>query len=157
FSIFLKVGDPRDAHFLPSRICGICGDNHATCSLYSQNMPYGAHPPALAEWIINPGEPAGNMCDHNLFQEDLVAPDLFEKTVRATNPGVFEKALATDAPNAKIHGYRKIADIMSAFNPFEGALYKEALQVARYTREMFSLMEGRHTHPSTLYPGGVGT
>ena len=22
---------------------------------------------------------------------------------------------------------------------------------------MFSLMEGRHVHPSTLYPGGVGT
>ena len=29
--------------------------------------------------------------------------------------------------------------------------------VSRYTREMFSLMEGRHVHPSTLYPGGVGT
>ncbi len=25
------------------------------------------------------------------------------------------------------------------------------------TREMFCLMEGRHVHPSTLYPGGVGT
>jgi len=22
---------------------------------------------------------------------------------------------------------------------------------------MFCLMEGRHVHPSTLYPGGVGT
>ncbi|MEO8888504.1 MAG: nickel-dependent hydrogenase large subunit, partial [Jatrophihabitantaceae bacterium] len=29
--------------------------------------------------------------------------------------------------------------------------------VSRYTREMFCLMEGRHVHPSTLYPGGVGT
>jgi hydrogenase large subunit len=29
--------------------------------------------------------------------------------------------------------------------------------MSRLTREMFSLMEGRHTHPSTLYPGGVGT
>ncbi|WP_268761491.1 nickel-dependent hydrogenase large subunit, partial [Frankia sp. AvcI1] len=29
--------------------------------------------------------------------------------------------------------------------------------VSRITREMFCLMEGRHVHPSTLYPGGVGT
>jgi hydrogenase large subunit len=29
--------------------------------------------------------------------------------------------------------------------------------MSRLTREMFCLMEGRHTHPSTLYPGGVGT
>ena len=29
--------------------------------------------------------------------------------------------------------------------------------MSRMTREMFCLMEGRHVHPSTLYPGGVGT
>ncbi len=29
--------------------------------------------------------------------------------------------------------------------------------ISRLTREMFCLMEGRHVHPSTLYPGGVGT
>ena len=46
---------------------------------------------------------------------------------------------------------------MRALNPFEGEFYREALQVSRYTREMFCLMEGRHVHPSTLYPGGVGT
>jgi hydrogenase large subunit len=32
YSIFMKGKDPRDAHFITSRICGICGDNHATCS-----------------------------------------------------------------------------------------------------------------------------
>ena len=46
---------------------------------------------------------------------------------------------------------------MRALNPFTGEFYREALQVSRYTREMFCLMEGRHVHPSTLYPGGVGT
>jgi hydrogenase large subunit len=56
-----------------------------------------------------------------------------------------------------VHGYRTIADIMRAFNPFEGDVYKEALKVSRVTREMFCLMEGRHVHPSTVYPGGVGT
>jgi hydrogenase large subunit len=56
-----------------------------------------------------------------------------------------------------VHGYRTIADIMRALNPFTGAFYLEALQMSRLTREMFCLMEGRHVHPSTLYPGGVGT
>ena len=45
----------------------------------------------------------------------------------------------------------------ASLNPFTGDFYREALQVSRYTREMFCLMEGRHVHPSTLYPGGVGT
>ncbi len=46
---------------------------------------------------------------------------------------------------------------MTALNPFTGDFYKETLVVSRLTREMFCLMEGRHVHPSTLYPGGVGT
>ena len=46
---------------------------------------------------------------------------------------------------------------MRSLNPFSGEFYREALQVSRSTREMFCLMEGRHVHPSTLYPGGVGT
>jgi hydrogenase large subunit len=66
-------------------------------------------------------------------------------------------ARTTEAPGAGIHGYRTIGDIMAAFNPFEGALYTEALHMSRVTREMFCLMAGRHVHPSTLYPGGVGT
>ncbi|MGA5471090.1 nickel-dependent hydrogenase large subunit [Streptomyces arboris] len=107
YSVFMKGKDPRDAHFMTSRICGICGDNHATCSVYAQNMAYGVAPPHLGEWIINLGEAAEY--------------------------------------------------IMRSLNPLEGEFYREALQGSRYTREMFCLMEGRHVHPSTLYPGGVGT
>ena len=46
---------------------------------------------------------------------------------------------------------------MRALNPFTGEFYRETLAMSRMTREMFCLMEGRHVHPSTLYPGGVGT
>jgi hydrogenase large subunit len=97
------------------------------------------------------------MFDHNLFQDNLVGVDFCEQMVRATNPSVWEKALSAEAPHAAAHGFRTIADIMSALNPFTGAFYREALQMSRVTREMFCLMEGRHVHPSTLYPGGVGT
>ncbi|HEX6380004.1 MAG TPA: nickel-dependent hydrogenase large subunit, partial [Acidimicrobiia bacterium] len=77
--------------------------------------------------------------------------------VAETNPGVLELANRTEAPHAAEHGHKTIGDIMRSLNPLEGEFYREALQVSRYTREMFCLMEGRHVHPSTLYPGGVGT
>ncbi|MEV6862478.1 nickel-dependent hydrogenase large subunit [Streptosporangium subroseum] len=157
YSIFMKGKDPRDAHFITSRICGICGDNHATCSVYAQNMAYGVRPPALAEWILNLGEAAEYMFDHNIYQENLVGVDYCEKMVRETNPGVLTLAERTEAPHAADHGYKTIADIMRSLNPLEGEFYREALQVSRLAREMFCLMEGRHVHPSTLYPGGVGT
>jgi hydrogenase large subunit len=157
YSIFMKGKDPRDAHFITSRICGICGDNHATCSVYNQNMAYGVQPPHLGEWIINLGEAAEYMFDHNIFQENLVGVDYCERMVKETNPGVLDLAERTEAPHAGDHGYRTIADIMRALNPLEGDFYREALQMSRLTREMFCLMEGRHVHPSTLYPGGVGT
>jgi len=157
YSIFMKGKDPRDAHFITSRICGICGDNHATCACYAQNMAFGIRPPNIAEWIVNLGEAAEYMFDHNIFQDNLVGVDFCEQMVKATNPGVWDKAQRTPANGANLHGFRTIADIMTALNPFTGSFYKETLQMSRMTREMFCLMEGRHVHPSTLYPGGVGT
>ncbi len=157
YSIFMKGKDPRDAHFITSRICGICGDNHATCACYAQNMAFGVRPPDMGEWITNLGEAAEYMFDHCLYQDNLVGVDYCEQMVKETNPGVLDKAERTPSPHADLHGYRTIADIMRALNPFTGEFYRETLQMSRLTREMFCLMEGRHVHPSTLYPGGVGT
>ena len=106
YSIFMKGKDPRDAHFITSRICGICGDNHATCATYAQNMAFGVRPPAMAEWIVNLGEAAEYMFDHNIFQDNLVGVDFCEKMVKETNPGVWEKAQKTAAPHAELHGYQ---------------------------------------------------
>ena len=157
YSVFMKGKDPRDAGFITTRICGICGDNHTTCSVYAQHMAYGIKPPPIAEWIINLGEAAEYLFDHTIFQDNLVFVDFCEKMVAETNPGMLEQARNTEAPNAHIHGFRTIADIMASFNPFEGRTYREALEMSRTTREMFCIMEGRHVHPSTIYPGGVGT
>jgi len=157
YSMFMKDKDPRDAHAITSRICGICGDNHATCAAYAQNMAFGVRPPALGEWILNLGEAAEYMFDHNLYQDNLVAVDFCERMVAETNPSVLEVANRTESPHAAIHGKRTIGDIMRSFNPFEGDLYAESLQMSRLTREMFCLMEGRHVHPSLMIPGGMAT
>ena len=154
----MKGKDPRDAHFITSRICGICGDNHATCACYAQNMAFGIRPPALAEWIINLGEAAEYMFDHNLFQDNLVGVDFCEQMVKETNPGVLDKAethrsAPRRSPRLSARSPTSCArSIRSAVS-----FYRETLQMSRLTREMFCLMEGRHVHPSTLYPGGVGT
>ena len=157
YSVFMKGKDPRDAHFITSRICGICGDNHAVCSVYAQNMAYGVKTPHLGEWIMNLGEAAEFIFDHTIYQDNLLFVDYCEQMVRETNPSWLERAESTEAPHADIHGFRTIADLMRSLNPFSGATYMEALQMSRITREMFCLMEGRHVHPSTIYPGGVGT
>ena len=95
YSIFMKGKDPRDSHFITSRICGICGDNHATCATYAQNMAFGVRPPSLGEWIVNLGEAAEYMFDHNIFQDNLVGVDFCEQMVKATNPKVWDKAKKT--------------------------------------------------------------
>ncbi len=101
YSVFMRGKDPRDAHFITSRICGICGDNHATCSVYAQNMAYGIKMPPLAEWIYNLGEAAEYMFDHAIFQDNLVFVDFCEQMVKETNPSLLAKAERTPAPNAR--------------------------------------------------------
>jgi hydrogenase large subunit len=157
YSVFMRGKDPRDAHFITSRICGICGDNHATCAVYAQNMAFGVKTPHVGEWIVNLAEAAEYMFDHGIFQDNLVGVDFCEQMVRETNPTMFAKAEITAAPHADLHGFSTIADIMRALNPFTGSFYREALSMSRLSREMYCLMGGRHAHPSTLYPGGVGT
>ena len=154
FDIFMKGIDPRDAHFITSRICGICGDNHATCSCLNQNMAYGVKPPPLGDLAFNLAESADYIFDHAIFNDCMANVDFCEQMVKETNPTLLAKAETTSAPASDIHGYKTIADIMRALNPFTGEFYLETLHVARYTREMYCLFGGRHTHPSTIMPGG---
>ncbi len=154
FDIFMKGIDPRDSHFITSRICGICGDNHATCSVYAQNMAYGVKPPKLGDYAFNLAESADFMFDHAIFNDCMCNVDFCEQMVKETNPTLLKKAETTSAPHSDIHGHKTIADIMRALNPFTGSFYLETLQVSRYTREMYCLFGGRHTHPSTIMPGG---
>src|SRR3954467_15825949 len=75
YSLFMKGKDPRDAHLSTDQICGICGDNHATCSCYAQNMAYAVQTPHLGEWIVNLVDAAEYMFDHNIFEESLLGEE----------------------------------------------------------------------------------
>src|SRR5436853_4840363 len=67
YSVFMRGKDPRDAGFITSRICGICGDNHTTCSVYAQNMAYGIKMAWLAECVSNLGEAAEYTFHHAIL------------------------------------------------------------------------------------------
>ena len=86
FDIFMKGIDPRDAHFITSRICGICGDNHCTCSCLNQNMAYGVKPPPLGDLAFNLAETADYMFDHAIFNDCMANVDFCEQMVKETNP-----------------------------------------------------------------------
>ena len=156
YSIFMKNKDPRDAHFITSRICGICGDNHATCATYAQNMAFGVPPSAHGRMDRQPGRGRRIHVRPQHLPGQPGGRGLLRANGEGDQSGRSQKRKKLPA-HAEHHGFRTIADIMRALNPFTGSFYLEALQVSRMTREMFCLMEGRHVHPSTLYPGGVGT
>jgi hydrogenase large subunit len=92
FDIFMKGIDPRDAHFITSRICGICGDNHCTCSCLNQNMAYGVKPPKLGDYAFNLAETADFIFDHAIFNDCMANVDFCEQMVKETNPSVLAKA-----------------------------------------------------------------
>ena len=158
YSIFMKGKDPRDAHFITSRICGICGDNHATCSVYAQNMAYGVKPPPIAEWIVNLGEAAEYMFDHNIFPGQPGR----RRFLREDGQGNQSRRVGARRKRQRRRTRPITASARSATSwwrsiPSRVSSTARPCMVSRYTREMFCLMEGRHVHPSTLYPGGVGT
>ena len=95
YSVFMKGKDPRDAHFITSRICGICGDNHAVCSQYAQNMAYGVKPPPLGDMAFNLAETADYIFDHAIFNDCMANVDFCEQMVRETNPTLLATAEKT--------------------------------------------------------------
>ena len=93
YSIFMKGKDPATPTSSPAASAASAGTTTPP-SVYNQNMAYGVRPPHLGEWIINLGESAECMFDHNIFQENLVGVDYCERMVKETNPGVLEQANA---------------------------------------------------------------
>ncbi len=157
YEIILKGRDPRDAIFISSRACGVCGGVHANCSAEAIEMAFGIAPPPLGIVVRNLGQAAEFLYDHPLHLFLLAGPDYSEAVIRATNPEIWDKAVATSAPHAATHGFATIGAIMTALNPLSGSLYLEAFEMTRKAREMCALVWGKYPHPQTIVPGGIST
>tara|TARA_B100000315_G_scaffold254068_1_gene294318 strand:+ start:12450 stop:14330 length:1881 start_codon:yes stop_codon:yes gene_type:complete len=157
YEVILRGRDPRDAAFISSRACGVCGGVHATTSALSIEMALGIKPPPLGVVVRNLLLSCEYLYDNPLHLFVLAGPDYSEQLVRETNPEIWAKAEKTGTRFKNLHGYSKISEIMTDLNPLTGKLYLEALQMTRVAREAYVLLGGKYPHPETIIPGGVTT
>ncbi|RLE60882.1 MAG: cytochrome B [Thermoprotei archaeon] len=158
FEVFLRGRPPEDAIHITSRICGVCGASHANASMYAVDMVYGVTPEPLGVVLRNLAFAMTDpLYDHPLILNMLGGPDYSELVVKKLTPRVWEDAQKIDAPNRDIHGFTKIADIMKALNPISGKIWQLTVKYQRIAREGGVMLYGRHSHPSTLIPGGIST
>ncbi|MGI8864554.1 MAG: nickel-dependent hydrogenase large subunit [Solirubrobacteraceae bacterium] len=157
YEIILSGRDVRDAVFVSSRACGVCGGAHATCSALALEMAYGIQPPPMGIVARNLMSAIEYLYDHPLHLFLRAGPDYSEATVRATSPELWQSAERAPAPGRATHGFRRIADIMTALTRSTGELYLEALRMARVAREAYVLIGGKYPHPQTMVPGGVSS
>ena len=53
YEVILKGRDPRDAMFISSRVCGVCGGVHSVASSLAIEMAFGIAPPPLGLALRN--------------------------------------------------------------------------------------------------------
>jgi len=155
YELILKGRDPRDAIFISSRACGVCGGVHATASALALEMAFGIHPPPMGIVARNLLLSIEYLYDHPLHLFLLAGPDFSEPAVRETNPELWERAQRSSARGRDIHGYETIAGVMTDMTPLTGKLYAEALHMTRVAREAYVLIGGKYPHPQTIVPGGI--
>ncbi|MGI8631873.1 MAG: nickel-dependent hydrogenase large subunit [Solirubrobacterales bacterium] len=157
YEVILEGRDPRDAIFVSSRACGVGGGAHATASALALEMAFGIQPPPMGIVMRNVMAALECLYDHPTSLFTRIGPDFSEPVVRETNPELWERALQTAAPGHGTHGFKLVADLMTAMTRFSGKLYTEALYRSRRAREAYVLIGGKYPHPQTLAPGGISS
>ena len=157
YEIILKGRDPRDAIFISSRACGVCGGVHANTAALSIEMAFGIHPPPMGITARNLLQAIEYLYDHPIHLSLLAGPDFSEPAIRETNPEIWQRATQTRTRNRAVHGYEFMSDLMTDLTPLTGKLYLEGLYYTRLAREAYVLIGGKFPHPQTVVPGGVST
>ena len=158
FEVFDLGRPPEDLPHLNSRICGVCGASHANASVIAVDMAYGVSPHRMGVALRNMAYAmTDHIYDHTIILNMLEGPDYSAPVVALMTPKVYDAAKKTRAEHRDIHGFTTIADIMAALTPITGKIWQLAAKFQRYAREAGVLIYGRHSHPSTLIPGGIST
>lgn len=157
YEVILQGRDPRDAAFISSRACGVCGGVHASTSALALEMAFPVKPPPLGILVRNMLLSIEYLYDNPLHLFLLAGPDYSEAIIKQTNPEIFQRAQKTPAPGANVHGYGTVGAIMTDLNPLTGSLYLEALHMTRVAREAYVTIGAKYPHPETTIPGGMTT
>ena len=155
YEVILKGRDPRDAIFISSRACGVCGGVHATCASLAIEMAFGIKPPPLGIVIRNLALSMEFVWDNIMHLFMLAGPDYSEEMVKRTNPSLWDRATRAKTRHEDQHGYKTIGALMHDMNPLTGKLYLDALELTRVAREGYVTLMGKYPHPETIVPGGV--
>jgi hydrogenase large subunit len=157
YEVILKGRDPRDAMFISSRVCGVCGGVHSVASSLAIEMAFGIAPPPFGLALRNIQLALDFMLDNPLHLYILAGPDYSQVVVERTNPKLWERAQKTKTKYADIHNYKTIGEIMEGLNPLTGQLYLEGLNATRGPREAYAVLYGKYPHPQTVVPGGLSS
>ncbi len=158
FEVFSLGRPPEDLPHITSRICGVCGASHANADVIAVDMAYGVAPTPLGVALRNMAfAMTDHIYDHTIILIMLEGPDYSSPVVSLMTKDVYETAKKARAEHRDVHGFTTIAEIMDALTPITGKLWQLAVKFQRYAREAGVLIYGRHSHPSTLVPGGITT
>ena len=125
---------PRDAMVVAPRICGICSTSHLYAAVLALEHAWGVAVPPNASRIRN-------LCLlTEAIQSDIRQTFLF---------------FAPDFCQDRYHGHPQFAELMGAFEPFRGSVYKETLDVTRKLVRIIAEFGGQWPHSSYMLPGGV--
>ena len=157
YEIILNGRDARDAVFISSRACGVCGNAHATAAALAVESMCGVSPPPMGVVARNFLAAVECLIDHPSHLFLRAGLDYSEPIVRATSPELWSRAENTRAAGAAVHGLDRVSDIMTAMTRDSGFLYREALHLTRVAREAYVTVGGKYPHPQTITPGGVSS
>ena len=155
YEVILKGRDPRDAIYISSRACGVCGGVHSTASALAIEMAFGICPPPLAVVIRNLALSMEFVWDNIMHLFMLAGPDYSEVILKRSEPGLWDRARVTSTRWENLHGYKRMSQIFHDMNPLTGKLYLEGLEITRVAREGYVTLMSKYPHPETIVPGGV--
>lgn len=136
FEQILVGRTPRDAMVITPRVCGICGTAHLYAAVLALEQAWNTPVPPNATRIRNLCLIAEGL------QNDLRQTFLF---------------FAPDLCHARYAAHPLHGALQQAFEPFKGAIYREALSATRRVLEIVAHFGGQWPHSSYMLPGGVVT
>lgn len=155
YEVILKGRDPRDAIFISSRACGVCGGVHSTCAALAIEMAFGICPPPLGVVIRNLALSMEFVWDNIMHLCMLAGPDYSEEMLKRTDRGLWDRATREPTKWGHLHGYQTMGQIFHDLNPLTGKLYLDGLELTRVAREGYVTLMSKYPHPETIVPGGV--
>jgi hypothetical protein len=111
YEVIAMGRDPRDAVFITSRACGVCGGVHSHASVYAIEMAMDLAPPPLATVIRNMGEAAEMGYDNPLHLYLLAGPDYSEAVIKGVNPELWPKAERWKCPHEENHSFKTMSEL----------------------------------------------